>query len=91
MSADQKLLGRTIEATRLDIARQEKLVLQLRREGQPDLAEVAQQHLDRTTADLQYLLDGRRDALLDLRRPKATSQLRQEGLVGIFGKRRSGS
>jgi hypothetical protein len=45
-----------IEAAHLDIARQEKLVIQLHKEGQSDLAEIAQQALDRTVADLKYLL-----------------------------------
>lgn len=78
MNADLRLLARIIEAARLDIARQEKLVLQLHKEGQPDLAELAQQHLDRTTADLEHLLTLRQDALNDLRRPKAVSHVSRD-------------
>jgi hypothetical protein len=76
VSIHPHLLARIIEAARLDIARQEKLVLQLHNEGQPDLAEIAQRHLARTTADLEDLLVLRRKQLLDLRRPKAASQVR---------------
>jgi hypothetical protein len=77
VNSDLQPLERIIEAARLDIARQEKLVLQLHKEGQPDLAELAQEHLSRKTADLEYLLELRRKLLLDLRRPKAASHTRQ--------------
>jgi hypothetical protein len=73
MRAQLGLLETIIEAARRNIAGQEKLVLRPHTEGQSELAETAQSHLEKMTADLEYLREVRRHVLSDLRRPRASS------------------
>jgi hypothetical protein len=63
-------------------------VLQLHAEGQSDLAEMAQSHLEEMTADLEYLREVRRQILSTLRRPLASSRPPAED---VKAKRRAGS
>ena len=88
VKANLVLLEIIIEAARRSIAGQEKLVLRLHTEGQSDLAEMAQSHLEKMIADLEYLLEVRRHVLSDLRRPRALSRLLAEE---VKPKRRTGS
>jgi len=69
-----ELLEFLIAASRRKIAHQEQLVLRLHEQGQPDLAEMAQEHLEKVTADLEDLRELRRRALSELRRPRASSR-----------------
>jgi hypothetical protein len=88
VKADLTLLEAIIEAARRSIAGKEKLVLQLHAEGQSELAEMAQSHLAKMIADLEYLREVRRHVLSDLRRPHASSRLPAEE---VKPKRRTGS
>jgi hypothetical protein len=71
---DLALLENLIEVARRNIAHQEQFVLRLHAQGQADLAEMAQEHLEKIVGDLEGLRELRRRVLSDLRHPRASSR-----------------
>ena len=75
MKPDLALLENLVEVARQNIAYQEQFVLRLHAQGQADLAEMAQENLEKMIADLEDLRELRRCVLSELRHPRASSSL----------------